>query len=357
MKNEMISRPRVSVCCITYNHAEYIEDALHGFLHQKTEFPYEVIIHDDDSTDGTKEILQEYEKHYPEKLRVLYEEHNRFHEINDYLVDVLAPAARGEYIAFCEGDDYWIDDTKLQRQYNFLETNSDYSFCFHNAIIMDFESKLMYQSSQETKDRAKSLDELIIDGGGLANCTGSYFFRKTAIENPLPFLRVSAVGDYPWMFTLALRGKVHWMAAPMLVYRHGHPNSWTANDRQSLKHRISRSENNLSTMRQFDADTEGKYRESTHIRVASIKESLEYDSQLLAAHEKTISLSAIWNNPTLNYKRKLRFSLARILNPKLYARLTDLNERHIQRTRQTHEALKETAFCERLIREYWESQT
>jgi glycosyltransferase involved in cell wall biosynthesis len=348
--------PKVSVVCITYNHANYIKDALHGFLHQKTDFPYEVIIHDDSSTDGTKEILQEYEICYPDKLRVLYEERNRFNEVNDYLVDVLVPAARGAYIAFCEGDDYWINDDKLQRQYDFLEAHSNYSFCFHNAVIDDYEAGLKYRSSLKMDDRDRTLDELIISGGGIANCTGSFFFRKAAIENPLPFLRLAAVGDYPWMFTLALRGKVQWMAEPMLVYRHGQPGSWTANDRASLHNKIGRSTNSLATMEQFELDTKGVYTTSAQKRVAEIQKALNYDSRLLAARERRLSLGAIWTDDTAGFKRKLRFTFARIFSSALYERVMAVFDKRALRARRTSAALRENAYCERLISEYWDSQ-
>jgi glycosyltransferase involved in cell wall biosynthesis len=347
---------RVSICCITYNHAPYLADALQGFLNQKTDFPYEILIHDDASTDGTREVLEEYEARYPKRLRVLYEEHNRYHEINDYLVDIFIPIARGEYLAFCEGDDYWISDRKLQRQYDFLEAHPDYSFFFHNAVIDDYDAELKYRSSPETKDRDRSLDELITSGGGLANCTGSFFFRKSALENPPPFLRIAAVGDYPWMFTLGLRGKVYWAADPMLVYRNGQPGSWTANNRSSPQDRVRRSTNSLATMEQFEVDTKGAYTVSAQKRIAEIREALDYDSKLLAAQERKLSLGALWMDGTSNLKRKLRFSLARILSPALHEKLTDALDERALRSRRTPAALREDAYCERLISGYRDSQ-
>jgi hypothetical protein len=302
-------------------------------------------------------MLKECEARYPGRLRVLYEEHNRYHEINDYLVDIFIPLARGEYLAVCEGDDYWISDCKLQRQYDFLETHSDYSFFFHNAVIDDYDTELKYRSSSETEDRDRSLDELIVSGGGLANCTGSFFFRKAALKDPPPFLRIATVGDYPWMFTLGLRGKVHWAADPMLVYRHGQPGSWTANDRSSLQNKVRRSTNALATMEQFEVDTKGAYTASVQKRIAEIREALNYDSKLLAAQERKLSLGALWADGTSNLKRKLRFFLARILSPALYEKLTDVFDRHTLRTRRTPEALRENAYCERLISEYRDSQT
>jgi hypothetical protein len=286
---------------------------------------------------------------------VLYEEHNQYHEVNDYLVDIFVPAARGEYIAFCEGDDYWINDHKLQYQYDFLEAHPDYSFFFHNAIIDDYDAGLKYRSSPETEDRDRTLDELIVSGGGLANCTGSFFFRKAAIKDPLPFLRVAVVGDYPWMFTLGLRGKVRWGADPMLVYRHGRPGSWTENNRSSLHSKISRSTHDLATLEQFEEDTGRACTASIQRRATQAREALSYDSRLLAACERELSLGEIWRDSSSSFVRKLRFSLARVLSPALYKRVADAFDRRLLRGQRTPEALRESAWCEERVRAYREA--
>ena len=115
-------QPLVSICSITYNHAPYIRQCLEGFLMQKTSFPFEIIINDDCSTDGTTEIIQEYAEKYPDIIKPI------FHDENQYLKGVRGmfatfcyPRAQGKYIALCEGDDYWIDPLKLQKQVDILE--------------------------------------------------------------------------------------------------------------------------------------------------------------------------------------------------------------------------------------------
>lgn len=126
----------VSVCCITYNQKDYIRDAIEGFLKQKTNFDYEIIIHDDASTDGTTEILKEYEERYPGKFRIIYEEENQYQKGSSF-IRAMYEQAKGKYIAVCEGDDYWCDENKLQLQVDYMEQNQECSFCFHNAIIID----------------------------------------------------------------------------------------------------------------------------------------------------------------------------------------------------------------------------
>lgn len=130
--------PLVSICCITYNHANLIRGCIEGFLMQKTDFPLEVLIHDDCSTDGTTEIIKEYEKKYPDLIFPLYENVNQYSNGKAGEIDFFNyKRARGKYIAYCEGDDWWTDPNKLQKQVDFLETHPDYSVCYHICRIYE----------------------------------------------------------------------------------------------------------------------------------------------------------------------------------------------------------------------------
>ena len=107
---------KVSVLCMAYNHEAYIRQALDGFVRQKTDFAYEVLVNDDTSRDATPAIIREYAEKYPDIVRPFCQEKNLMSQGIDIIVDVLLPEARGRYIALCEGDDYWCDEEKLQRQ-------------------------------------------------------------------------------------------------------------------------------------------------------------------------------------------------------------------------------------------------
>lgn len=132
-----MAKPFVSICCITYNHEPYIRECLDGFLMQKTDFDFEILIHDDASTDKTADIIREYELKYPEIINPIYQTENQYSKgvrpINKFNFE----RAQGKYIAMCEGDDYWTDPFKLQKQVDFLEANVDYVLAGHKRILVD----------------------------------------------------------------------------------------------------------------------------------------------------------------------------------------------------------------------------
>ena len=127
----------VSVCCNVYNQARYIEQTLDSFLAQECEFPFEVLVHDDCSTDGTVDILRSYELKYPDIVRVVYEEENQWGPDARYISGKLLPIARYRYFAMCEGDDLWCDEGKLQRQVDYLDAHPDCALSVHQARIVN----------------------------------------------------------------------------------------------------------------------------------------------------------------------------------------------------------------------------
>lgn len=133
--------PLVSICCNVYNHERYIHQCLDGFVLQKTNFLFEVLVHDDASTDSSQQIIKEYESKYSSLFRCYYQEINQFNKINS-LISILFKESKGKYLAICEGDDYWTDPFKLQKQVDFLENNKHYSLCFHRYKILDQESQI-----------------------------------------------------------------------------------------------------------------------------------------------------------------------------------------------------------------------
>lgn len=128
--------PLLSICCLAYNHAPYIRQCLDGFMMQKTDFAFEVLIHDDASTDGTADIIREYEAKYPDIIKPIYQTENQYSKGIKISGTYQFPRAKGKYIAMCEGDDYWTDPLKLQKQVDFLEKNEDYVLCCHRIDLL-----------------------------------------------------------------------------------------------------------------------------------------------------------------------------------------------------------------------------
>ena len=217
----MLDNPLVSICCITYNHAPYIRQCLDGFLMQKTNFKYEIVIHDDCSTDGTTEIIKEYAFKYPDIFVPLYEDENQYSKgVRGISAKFVYPKARGKYIALCEGDDYWIDENKLQIQVDFLERNPEYTMCFHNAIEHYEDGSVPDKEFSQVENRDYSGIEFfkhwIVP-------TASVVIRKVVIENQFynnlkndPDL---LFGDTPLFLTASKFGKVYGSSIVMAVYR------------------------------------------------------------------------------------------------------------------------------------------
>lgn len=134
----------VSICCITYNQAKYIRDCLDGFLMQKGDISFEILIHDDASTDGTKEIIKEYSQQYPTIIKPIYEVENQYSQgknVLRYNLDRIV----GQYFAICEGDDFWIDPYKLFKQVHYMENHKNISICSHSRMCLNSINKMYYK--------------------------------------------------------------------------------------------------------------------------------------------------------------------------------------------------------------------
>lgn len=228
----------VSICCETYNHEKYIENAIESFINQKTKFQYEILIHDDASQDKTTEILKKFEKKYPDKIKVIYQKENQYSKGNRriFLTELLSKA-RGKYIALCEGDDYWIDELKLQKQYDLMENMQDITCCVHRTIIVDekgnaTENTIPRGEVQQGRIEGKEFIRKTIINDNHYFHTSSYFFRKNLcldLMEKLPkFLYISPVGDRAMLFYLALKGDLYYLQEAMSAYRIFSIGSWSS---------------------------------------------------------------------------------------------------------------------------------
>ena len=218
-------QPLVSICCVTYNHAPFIRQCIDGFLMQETTFPVEILIHDDASEDGTDGIIREYADKYPEKIFPLYEEQNQYSR--GVKIDFFNyNRARGKYIAYCEGDDYWTDPLKLQKQVDFMESHPEYSVCFHDYTVFDLETKHLFSPHYSS--------ELSLEGGGM-DIDFTMVVSSTGVGGkPLTMMFRKSMYSYDWaewykyyrdtheIYHLLCKGKGRYLDFNGAVYRvHG----------------------------------------------------------------------------------------------------------------------------------------
>ena len=214
------SKPTVSICCITYNHKPYIEDALKGFLRQETPFPFEILIHDDASNDGTLEIILEYKKKYPRIIHTVVQKENKYSQGTRFMgPNFLYPLAKGEYIALCEGDDYWTSPNKLKIQHDFMAGNPEYSFCFHEVEQIDnTENFSSYSAYRTVPNSTVEARDVILNH---FTPTLSMFFRRELIPlNLSAYKKKITSGDIFLAILLVSKGKGFCFEEKMGVHRH-----------------------------------------------------------------------------------------------------------------------------------------
>jgi glycosyltransferase involved in cell wall biosynthesis len=167
-------KPLVSMCCITFNHEQFIEQALDSMLIQETSFPFEIIIRDDCSTDKTRDIVKKYSEKFPHIIKTILETENQYSKgVNPFIPTY--ERARGKYVTILEGDDYWRDNLKLQKQVDFLEKNNAYILSYHNSIIVDENDELI--SEMKNTSPADYTQEAMLCGEVLI-LTNTVMFRK-----------------------------------------------------------------------------------------------------------------------------------------------------------------------------------
>lgn len=250
----------VSISCTAFNHEKYIGDAIESFLMQKTDFRFEILIHDDASTDRTAEIIKAYEKQYPEIIKPIYQTENQYSR--GIAVEKLNyERANGRYIAICEGDDYWSDPSKLQKQVEFMEKHPKCSLCVHGGYVVNAYDKKILQYNRPSKQSKYFTPEEIIEGGGGLFITNSMFFRTELSMFKPKFYENATVSDYPLAIYLSLVGDVYYMDENMSAYRVGDSTSWTgknlANFHKTIQHykEISLMLDELNQYTNFQYDT------------------------------------------------------------------------------------------------------
>ena len=217
----MKNRLTVSILCLTYNHEKFIKQALDSFLQQKTDFNFEILINDDASTDGTRAILEAYQKKHPKIIKPVFHDNNQFSRgKRSFFLRYLIPKAKGKYIATCEGDDYWTDPLKLQKQVDFLESHQDYTICFHKINVVYEDGRKSYEYP-DVKDASWYTTEELLKVNYIH--TSSVMYRKLKYDNVV--LDVSPADWYLHLYH-ASKGKAKIIKECMSTYRKHEAGIW-----------------------------------------------------------------------------------------------------------------------------------
>lgn len=270
----------VSIVCNAYNHEKYIKDALEGFVMQKTSFSFEVLIHDDASTDNTASIIREYEAKYPDIIKPIYETENQYSKHDGSIKKIQSSRIKGKYVALCEGDDYWTDPQKLQKQFDFLETHPEYSMCATSADWVNVMSGKTLNKGTTLTDKDFSTEELI-EKRVRPFATAAYFMIKDVYLGRPQF--GFPIGDYPMLIYASLLGKVRMLPDNTCVYRYCAEGSWTVKtDNEETRANIS--DQMIIGLKNLNEYTGGKYEVSIKKRIKSQK----FTSALLRHDFKTL---------------------------------------------------------------------
>jgi glycosyltransferase involved in cell wall biosynthesis len=216
--NKNVKIPKVSIFCMVYNHEPFIRECLEGFLMQKCNFDYEIVLGEDCSTDNSRKIILEYANKFPEKFKLLLHDNNIGGSQNQKLV---FENCTGKYIAMCEGDDYWTDPLKLQKQVDFLEANPDYGMVHTKyKIFLELENKEV--SISTPKDNYNSFFKSILLGN-YAIGTLTVCFRKEIylgyLEEIFPHSKEWLLGDLPLWLYISQNSKINYIDEVTSVYR------------------------------------------------------------------------------------------------------------------------------------------
>lgn len=259
----------VSVSCITFNHGGYLRQALDSFLMQEADFGFEILIHDDASTDDTIDIIKEYQSRYPDIIRPVFEEENQYSKGISNISGVFNfPRARGRYIAMCEGDDFWTDKHKLKRQVDIMESHSEVSLCCHAANIVSEDGAFRTESSIRPFSETGIIDSADFIAKRTNIPTASMLFRTEYAKRLPEWYYNCPVGDIPLQLFMLQNGSAYYIDEPMSAYRMGRAGSWgdmmdNASDAEKLK---AKWEAHYEAMRRlyeaFDSDTDRKWHEA-----------------------------------------------------------------------------------------------
>ena len=260
----MYENPLVSVICITYNHKKYIEQCIESLVNQKTDFQFEVIVHDDASVDGTDEIISELQNRYPDIVKSILQKENQY-SMGKCATDIAVNAARGKYLAFCEGDDWWCNEYKLQEQADYMQTHKDCVLCFHNTYTYYVSTDTMdkewffWRNRQLKEDGFYNSHELM--ELGVVPYSAQFFKKENYVYRSEFKNNNKKYGDMLRTLCLASKGYAYCINRHMSVYRRGVENSFFTNTYKNIEQYNNSVDTTINTYMAVMEYTRGKFNE------------------------------------------------------------------------------------------------
>lgn len=291
----------VTIRCITYNHEPYIRQCLEGFVMQKTNFRFEAIVHDDASTDGTAAIVKEYAEKYPDIIKPIFETENQYSKHDGSLRRIMNEHTHGKYVAMCEGDDYWIDPLKLQKQIDFLEANPSCVMVLSNGIgyIESRKKSYILNPIPTAHSKILTVKEVLIE----KNCiipTASMCCRREYVINKPTFFEEAPVGDRPLRMWCAINGEIYYDVSPLVTYRQGGISSFNKIVAQNYEYAKHIYDDMCVFFDKFDQYTKYEY----HTEVQYMKNREEYILYNRIADCKALKSCEFYRNLPLKTRLK-----------------------------------------------------
>ncbi len=226
--------PLVSICCISYNQEKYIGQCLEGFLKQKTNFEFEILVFDDASNDSTQDIIKEYVSKQT-NIKTFLQTENQWSKGKYGLLELLSAASTSKYIAICEGDDYWTDPLKLQKQVDFLETNPEFAMTFHKVkIYNEIEHKFEEDTINDLTKEDTNLQDLL--RGNYIRTVSAVIRNTSQLASLIDKIKTATPGDWLLFIIIASTGKIKYMNQEMAVYRISYSGVWSTIDNKQRKY-------------------------------------------------------------------------------------------------------------------------
>lgn len=295
---------KVSVLITAYNHAEFITNTLEGVISQRVDFPFEIIVGEDDSTDGTREIVRNYGEKYPDLIQPLFNSREDVIYINgkpsgryNFLNNL--NYAKGEYIALLDGDDYWTNPNKLQKQVDYMDSHPDYSMCFHNVFSINEEGVKEEWAIPEKRSVYSKLD--LLSGNFIPTC--SVLFRRGSNKSIFPeWIKYIPMADWPLFIQLSDSGPIGYIDENMAVYRRHSNAIW------STKSVLGRLSNSIYAAELIRSELKGKERDKLDKTISNWKKDFQdvFHQNLIRSGQNTIVFirKLVWDLILLHSFRK-----------------------------------------------------